>query len=155
MKFLAFLPILASAKERKKFDDRITYSYENLCVDQVPDRTNDGTISGYSAQQIEDWGYDTPVPSFETVTDTDSGRLWGTVTLDNYSDNLNCHYVVNAEPDCKEIKITLRDVAVETASGPGDHFRFSWEDSDGYHITPHRFGCYGDGCSESLRGWST
>ena len=107
-------------------------------------------------QQIEDGGFDLPVGSFKTQLFTvDVMRLSGTVTLDNYPDNLNCHYEVKAGWEgnlCKEIKISLRGVAVETGV---DHFRFSWEDSDGLTITPPRSGCYGDGCSESLRGWST
>ena len=156
MKFLAFLPILAaSAKENKKSDDRTTDSYANLCVNQVPENFNQFKELVSEGKQILDYGFEVPVGSFETQVNTvDVIRLSGTVTLDNYPNYLNCHYEVKAGWEgnlCKEIKVTLRDVAVDLL----DHFRFSWEDSDGYHITPPRSGCYADGCSETIRMWST
>ena len=131
-------------------------SYENLCINQVEENVNYFNEMVSQGQQIENDGFEVPVGSFQTQLNTiDVLRLSGTVTLENYPNMLNCHYEVKAGWEnnlCKEIKITLRDVAVESEM---DHFRFSWEDSDGYHITPPRSGCYGDGCSKSLRRWST
>ena len=159
MKFLALLLLLAtSAKERqkKRFDDKtigLNDSYENLCVNQVTENVN------LQAEILEtgNLGIDLPQGTFTTqVIGTDTGRLWGEVRLENYPNELNCHYVVNAGSDCKEIKINLRNVAVEKEASWNkchDHFQFSWIDSNGLSTsTPPRCTCYGDGCSETLMG---
>ena len=107
MKFLALLPVLAtSAKERQKksSDDKtigLNDSYENLCVNQVAGNVN------LQAEILEtsNSGIDLPQGSFKTqVIGTDTGRLWGQVRLEDYPNQLNCHYVVNAGSDCKEIR---------------------------------------------------
>ena len=137
MKLSILLPILAAGQKKrlkKKEGDRsvgerfVASDVNEWCVHQVPH------LGG----------------SFQATSSTGTERS-GEIQLDNYPDDANCKHVVQAYPECTEIQINFRSVAVEGYHNClFDSLRLGWVGNNGFQVTQPQCYCVGDGCDSLL-----
>ena len=86
-----------------------------------------------------------------SLTETNDG-LSGTVKLEDYSNDMSCHVVVEAAAECRAIQINLVSLAFEHWQYCGfDQMRFQWENENGETLHSYEnCGCFGDGCQTFL-----
>ena len=144
MKTFSVLPLLAVSAENKKNQNGVERGF-----------LGDGTFSSISDYTA---ACSNQLPSKGGIFEAPNYGKSGEITLDKYSIELRCKHVVQADDSCSEIKITYRDIAVQSDHYSDlfghdkcnlDFFRFGWGQNE---LTPPRCNCFGDGCSHEIMG---
>ena len=135
MKFVTALPIMAVLAQ-KKFKSEPDVKQPTTAKQ---DRISSETVEEECSRQIPRLG-----GFFKPTND----GLSGEIELREYPDDAKCRHFIQADDNCKALKIKYDDIAVEDDGVTCEAFDSFWFEANG--LTPKRqCHCFGDGCFEN------